>query len=413
METLHPREIELGLERVRVVSQRMGLDHPGFCIITVAGTNGKGSSVAMLEAILHAAGYAVGSYSSPHLIDYNERVRIRTEPVSDADLCRAFERVEAARADTPLTYFEFGTLAAMALFRQHGMQIAVLEVGLGGRLDAVNAWDADVALISTIGIDHIDWLGPDRESIGREKAGVYRAGRPAICSDPQPPDSVVQTAASVGARFYQAGRDFSFEAQGGAWVWRHGERVRSALPAPAMRGDYQINNAAGVLMALETLADRFPVTQAEVRSGLLSAVLPGRFQTLPGTPLRVLDVAHNLQAVESLIANLRHQPTAARTIAVCGMLRDKPLVEVMQAMLPVVHRWHLATLSTGRGASAQDLHTALVSAGVSAPVTQHADVTQAYAAALADAGPGDRVVVFGSFYTVGAILRQLQHERVR
>jgi dihydrofolate synthase/folylpolyglutamate synthase len=413
METLHPREIDLGLERVRVVSQRLALDHPGFCIITVAGTNGKGSSVAMLEAILHAAGYAVGSYSSPHLIDYNERVRIRTEPVSDADLCQAFERVEAARADTPLTYFEFGTLAAMELFRRYGMQIVVLEVGLGGRLDAVNAWDADVALISAIGIDHTDWLGPDRESIGREKAGVYRNHRPAICSDPQPPASVAQTAAQVGARLYQAGRDFSFEAQATAWLWRHGQRVRSALPAPAMRGDYQLYNASGVLMALETLADRFPVTQAQVRSGLLNAVLPGRFQTLPGTPLRVLDVAHNLQAIESLIANLRRQPTAARTIAVCGMLRDKPLVQVMQAMLPVVHIWHLASLGTARGASAQDLHAALVSAGVSAPVTQHAGVAQAYAAALADAGPGDRVVVFGSFYTVGAILRQLQHERVR
>ncbi len=413
METLHPREIELGLERVRVVSQRLALDHPGFCIITVAGTNGKGSSVAMLEAILHAAGYAVGSYSSPHLIDYNERVRIRTQPVSDADLCQAFERVEAARADTPLTYFEFGTLAAVDLFRQHGMEIVVLEVGLGGRLDAVNAWDADVAVISSIGIDHTEWLGPDRESIGREKAGVYRAGRPAICSDPAPPASVAQTAERIGARLYQAGRDFSFEAQDAAWLWRQGERVRSALPYPAMRGDYQLNNAAGVLMALETLADRFPVTQAEVRSGLLNAVLPGRFQTLPGTPLRVLDVAHNLQAIESLIANLRRQPTAARTIAVCGMLKDKPLLEVMQAMLPVVHIWHLASLTTGRGASAQDLHAALNSVGVSAPVTQHGSVTLAYAAALACAGAGDRVVVFGSFYTVGAILRQLQQERVR
>ena len=413
METLHPREIDLALERVRVVSQRLALEHPGFCIITVAGTNGKGSSVAMLEAMLHAAGYRVGSYSSPHLIDYNERVRICTQPVSDADLCQAFERVEVARADTPLTYFEFGTLAAVDLFRRHGMEIVVLEVGLGGRLDAVNAWDADVAVISAIGIDHTEWLGPDRESIGREKAGVFRNRRPAICSDPAPPASVAQMASAVGARLYQAGRDFSFELEDGAWLWRAAGRVRSALPYPAMRGDYQLNNAAGVLMALETLADRFPVTQAQVRSGLLTAVLPGRFQTLPGAPLRVLDVAHNLQAIESLIANLRRQPTAGRTIAVCGMLKDKPLLEVMQAMLPVVHAWHLASLGTRRGASAQDLQVALNSAGVSAPVTQHAEVTLAYAAALADAGPGDRVVVFGSFYTVGAILRQLQQERVR
>ncbi len=412
LETLHPRVIDLGLERVRLVAQRLGLEQPDFCIITVAGTNGKGSSVAMLEAILHAAGYRVGSYSSPHLIDYNERIRIQTEPLADAELCAAFTRVDAARGDTSLTYFEFGTLAALDLFRAHRREIVVLEVGLGGRLDAVNVWDADVALISAIGIDHTEWLGPDRESIGREKAGVLRAGRPAVCSDPAPPASVAQVATALGAHLYQSGRDFSFEPGADSWTWRHGGRVRSALPHPAMRGDYQLYNAAGVLMALEAVGSRFPVTQAQVRAGLLTAVLPGRFQTLPGRPLRVLDVAHNLQAVESLAANLRRQPVAGRTFAVCGMLRDKPVSDVMRVMGPEVHAWHLASLATARGASAEELHAALVSAGVTAPATLHADVASAYDAAMAAAGPEDRVVVFGSFYTVGGILRRLRPERI-
>jgi dihydrofolate synthase/folylpolyglutamate synthase len=407
METLHPSEIDLGLERVRAVCRRLALDRPGFAIITVAGTNGKGSTVAMLEAMLHAAGYRVGSYTSPHLIDYNERVRIQTSPVSDEELCAAFGRIDAQRAGTSLTYFEFGTLAAMELFRVHGVEIAVLEVGLGGRLDAVNVWDADVAIISSIGIDHTDWLGPDRESIGREKAGIFRNGRPAVCSDPSPPATIEQVAAETGARLYRTGRDFGFETNDSSWTWRCGAQVRSALPHPAMRGPWQLNNAAGVLMALELLAARFPVSQAQVRSGLLGAVLPGRFQTLPGRPLRIFDVAHNVEAVESLAANLRSQPVAGRTIAVCGMLRDKPVAGALQVMAPLVDAWHMAALTTGRGASAQVLSQAAADAGIRVPVMQHADPVGAWLAACAGAGPDDRIVVFGSFHTVGAILRQL------
>ena len=411
METLHPREIDLGLERVRTVCRRLALDRPGFAIITVAGTNGKGSTVAMLEAILHAAGYRVGSYTSPHLIDYNERVRIQACPVSDEDLCGAFDRIDAQRAGTSLTYFEFGTLAAIDLFRTHGVEIAVLEVGLGGRLDAVNVWDADVSIVTSIGIDHTDWLGPDRESIGREKAGIFRNGRPAVCSDPSPPASIEAVAANVGARFYLTGRDFEFETADSAWTWRSGSQVRSALPHPAMRGAYQLDNASGVLMALELLAARFPVSQAQVRGGLLNAVLPGRFQTLPGQPLRVFDVAHNVEAVEALAANLRRQPRTGRTIAVCGMLRDKPMVGALRVMAPLVDVWHMAALDTGRGATAQELAQAAAVAGINAPVTTHPDVNAAYLAACAAAGPDDRIVVFGSFHTVGAILRQLPYQQ--
>lgn len=406
METLHPREIELGLVRVNEVRERLGLTQPVFAVVTVAGTNGKGSTVAMLEHSLHAAGYRVGAYTSPHLIDYNERVHISTEALSDAELCAAFERVEAVRADTPLTYFEFGTLAAVDLFRQHNVDIAILEVGLGGRLDAVNAWDAEVSIVSSVGIDHTDWLGPDRESIGREKAGVYRAQRCAICGDPEPPRSLMEVAEHLGARLLCVDRDFDFERLPEGWTWRALDKIHAGLPYPAMRGDYQLYNAACVLMALDCLAERFPVTMADIRAGLLNAVLPGRFQTLPGRPVRVLDVAHNVQAAEALARTLRAQVVPGRTIAVCGMLHDKPIVDVLRILVPLVSSWHIAGLAGARGTSTEDMRAALAAAGVSAGVGLHEDIEQAYVAALAEASENDRIVVFGSFHTVGAILRQ-------
>jgi len=405
MESLHPREIELGLARTQAVSDRMGLTRLPFPVVTVAGTNGKGSTVAMLEAMLHVAGYKVGAYSSPHLFAYNERVRLAAAPVGDAELCRAFECVEQARAATSLTYFEFGTLAAVEIFRRAGVDIAILEVGLGGRLDAVNIWDADVAIISSIGIDHTEWLGPDRESIGREKAGIFRAGRPAVCSDPAPPASIAETATRVGAELLRVHHDFDFEAQEQSWVWRSRNRQRAGLPHPAMRGAYQLYNASGALMALEILAPRFPVTQAQVRAGLLTAVLPGRFQTLPGRPLRVVDVAHNPQAARALAATLRSQRVAGVTLGVVGMFKDKPIADVMREMAEVVDRWHVASLGGARGASAEQLCAAMVEAGIRAPIARHAQVTDAYAAACREARPDDRVVAFGSFHTVSAILR--------
>ncbi len=413
METLHPREIDLGLDRVRAVGASLGLERLPFPVVTVAGTNGKGSTVAMLEAILHGAGYCVGAYTSPHLIDYNERVRTATVCASDAELSSAFERVEQARGQTSLTYFEFGTLAAVDLFRSQHVDIAILEVGLGGRLDAVNLWDAEVAIISSIGIDHTQWLGPDRESIGREKSGIFRAGRPAVCSDPAPPATIAQAAAGVGARLLLVGRDFTFDRGATDWTWRcaSAPAVRAALPYPAMRGDYQLYNASGVLMALELLAPRFPVTQGQVRSGLLEAVLPGRFQTLPGVPRRILDVAHNAQAAQALAATLNSQKVAGRTLAVVGMLKDKPMAHVLAALAGVVDGWYLASLDTERGASAQQLQAALRESGGQAPAELYSDVNAAYTAVMSQATAADRIVVFGSFHTVSAILRQLSAER--
>ena len=409
METLHPHEIELGLTRTVAVRDRMDLKVLPFAVITVTGTNGKGSTAAILEHSLHAAGYRVGCYSSPHLIDYNERVRIATDVVRDIELCEAFERVEAARAETPLTYFEFGTLAAVDLFRQHNVEIAILEVGLGGRLDAVNAWDAEVSIVSSVGIDHTEWLGPDRESIGREKAGIYRAGRCAICGDPDPPQSLLQVAEEAGARLLCVHRDFDFERLQDGWTWRALDKMHTGLPYPAMRGDYQFYNAASAIMALSCIAERFPLKMADIRAGMLNAVLPGRFQTLPGRPLRVLDVAHNAQAARALARTLQAQVVPGRTIAVCGMLHDKPIVDVLRIMAPLVARWHLAGLPGARGTSTEDMRAALAAAGVSEEAGLHEDIVQAYAAALAEADVHDRVVVFGSFHTVGAILRQPQN----
>ncbi|MHB8346545.1 MAG: bifunctional tetrahydrofolate synthase/dihydrofolate synthase [Acidiferrobacterales bacterium] len=416
METLHPRAIDLGLGRAREVAVRMDLESLPFPVVTVAGTNGKGSTVAMLEAMLHAAGYRVGSYTSPHLLDYNERVRMARVAAGDAELCAAFEEVESNRGQTSLTYFEFGTLAAAHLLRMHKIDIAVLEVGLGGRLDAVNLWDADVAVISSIGIDHTDWLGPDRESIGREKAGIFRAGRSAVCSDPAPPATIAEHATAIGAELWLAGRDFGFETSATGWAWncpRCGTgRIRAALPYPAMRGDYQLYNASGVLMALELLAPRFTVSQADVRAGLQQAVLPGRFQTLPGIPVRVLDVAHNAQAARSLASTLASQNVSGKTLAVVGMLRDKPMADVLAEVSGVVDVWHLATLDTPRGASAEQLYAAMSEAGIGASATLHPEVVAAYSEALRQAGPEDRIVVFGSFHTVGAILRAVPSSSV-
>ncbi len=396
--------MELGLERVSEVAARMRL-RPQFCTITVAGTNGKGSTVALLEAILHGAGYKVGAYTSPHMLRYNERVRIATECASDEALCEAFAHIEHVRAEIPLTYFEFSTLAALHMFCVAGVEVALLEVGLGGRLDAVNVLDADVAILSSVGTDHTHWLGEGREQIGREKAGIFRADRPAICADLDPPASVAHSAAMVKAHLLQIGRDFHVERDGPSWRWRSPTQLRTGLPYPAMRGDYQLRNAAATLMALECLRERLAVTQADVRRGLLSAQLPGRFQTLPGLPVRVLDVAHNAEAAQALAATLHAQAVPGRTLAVFGVLRDKPIAQMVRALAPVIERWYLATLAVDRGTSAEELRAALASAGVEGPVTLHADPVSAYTSACEAATAQDRVVVFGSFHTVSDILR--------
>jgi len=398
IERQHPQAIALGLDRVREVLGRLEarIDCP---VITVAGTNGKGSTVAMLEAILRAAGYRTGLYTSPHLWRYNERVRVAGEEAGDAELAEAFAAVEAARGDVPLTYFEYGTLGALWLFARSRLDALVLEVGLGGRLDAVNVVDADCAVLTSVGIDHVEYLGPDRESIGREKAGIFRRGRPAVVADPDPPASVL----AADARLLLAGRDFGYENQGSQWAWWGPSGRRAGLAHPALRGAVQLRNASAAMMALECLRDRLPVAMQDVRRGLAEVTLPGRFQVLPGRPQVILDVAHNPQAASVLAANLAASGFAPETIAVLGMLRDKDLVGVVRAVAPRVTRWHLATLPGPRGATARDLAVALAEAGVRAPSFEHASVAAALAAAKGEAGENDKIVVFGSFLTVAGI----------
>ena len=407
IEQLHPRVIDLGLERVAAVLQAMKLARPSFTVITVGGTNGKGSTVTLCDAILRAAGYRVGAYMSPHLIRYNERVRVDGRMVSDRELCDAFERVEAHRGDARLTYFEYGTIAALDIFTRQSVDIAILEVGMGGRLDAVNAVDPDIAVVTSIGIDHVDWLGPDRESIGREKAGIFRAARPAVCGDLDPPASLIDSAERSGATLYRIGREFSAMPAPPGWSYQFGERLRAGLPFPLLRGDYQLRNAACALTALELLADRHPTTQAQIRQGLLTAFVPGRFQVLPGAVPTILDVAHNEQAAQALADNLAQHRVLGRTHAVFGMLVDKSIADVARAVADRVDAWYAVTLGGARGARADNIARALVQAGVRGSVAQFDSAVAGYEAARAAAGPTDRVLVFGSFYTVGDILAHL------
>jgi dihydrofolate synthase/folylpolyglutamate synthase len=402
-ETLHPSAIDLGLERPGKVLRALGLESPQHTVITVAGTNGKGSSVAMLERILLAAGYRVGCYTSPHLLRYNERIRIQGKEVADEALCQSFERIDRVRGETSLTYFEFGTLAAFDLFAQGALDVVVLEVGLGGRLDAVNLLDADVALVTAVDIDHAAWLGNDRERIGREKAGIFRHDRPAVCSDPQPPSSLLACAAELDTRLYRLGSDFHYQDAVDSWTWRCGKQQRHALPHPALRGPFQLQNAAGVLMVLELLSEQLPVSHQHLRQGLLSVALPGRFQVLPGEIPMIVDVAHNPQSAAALAENLRQMPSAGRTRAVVAMLADKDQSGVIRALVDRVDDWYVAGLDVERGGDGRDLAAIIAAEAATAPAC-FASVAEACAQARAEAGAGDRIIVFGSFYTVAEVL---------
>jgi dihydrofolate synthase / folylpolyglutamate synthase len=403
IEQQHPKTIALGLERVAEVLGR--LDAALHCpVITVGGTNGKGSTCALLESILGAAGYRTALYTSPHLLRYNERVRIGGSEAGDAALCEAFAAVERARRQTPLTYFEYGTLAALWLFARERIEAAVLEVGLGGRLDAVNAVDPDCAVLTSVGIDHVEYLGGSRESIGREKAGIFRAGRPAVVAEPDPPAAVLS---SVGEKlFFQ--KDFGYSAQPAQWSYWGPAGKRSGLAYPALRGTIQLRNASAALCALDTLRGRLPIAMQDVRVGLAQVALPGRFQVLPGRPQVILDVAHNVEAAKTLARNLAASGFSAATIAVCGMLRDKDIEGVLRELAPRIDRWHLASLSGPRAASAGELARHLKNAP---EVHQHASPGEAFAAAKNRAGENDKIVVFGSFLTVGEIMAWLNDNK--
>ena len=406
IEQQHPQTIALGLERVARVRDAMALV-PAVPVITVAGTNGKGSTCAMLEAMLSAAGYRVGLYTSPHLLRYNERVRIAGTEADDGALVSAFARVEAARTEqagnTRLTYFEFGTLAAVDLFLRSAVDVLVLEVGLGGRLDAVNAFNADCAIVTSIALDHMDYLGATREAIGHEKAGIFRAGKPAVLADPAPPLSVLAHAQAIGARLLRIGHEFGYKAEGDQWLFWGPAGRESGLPNPALRGRTQLLNASATFAALDTLQQRLPVSMQQRRRGLAEVQLRGRFQVLPGRPVVVLDVGHNPQAAAVLSDNLSDMGTHSDTWAVFGMLRDKDIAGVVRALAKRIDHWMVCTLPPPRGAHAAELAQALRQAGVDAARTFE-NPALAYAAACSEAADNDRIVVFGSFHTVADVL---------
>ena len=411
-ERLHPHNIEMGLDRVRTVVERMAL-HFDCSVITVAGTNGKGSTCAMLEACLLQAGYRTGVYTSPHLVHFQERCRVHGETVEPDALLPHFERVEQARLGAApedavsLTYFEFTTLAILSLMAASNLEVAILEVGLGGRLDAVNVIDADCAVITSIDLDHMDWLGTDRESIGREKAGIMRTGRPVIISDPVPPQSVLDHGLEIGADVWTFGRDFNFTGDKQQWGWAGRGRRYSGLAYPALRGANQLVNASGVLAALEALRGRIPVTAQAVRNGLAMVELPGRFQIVPGQPALVLDVAHNPHAVAALTENLDAMGYYPTTHAVFGAMADKDLAPMLARVGPLVDRWYFCDLPTPRAATAEQLQSAWKTANSRPEVKAgtYMDPLSALNAAVAAADPADRIVVFGSFFTVGGVLK--------
>jgi dihydrofolate synthase/folylpolyglutamate synthase len=404
-ERLHPKTIELGLERSQAVAARMGLRFE--CpVITVAGTNGKGSTCAMLEAIALQAGYRTGVYTSPHLVHFEERCRIHGEIVKAQELIPHFEKVEAAREGTSLSYFEFTTLAIMSLMAASRLDVAILEVGLGGRLDTVNIIDTDCAVITSIDLDHMDYLGTDRESIGREKAGIMRTGKPAVVSDPMPPQSVIDRATEIGADLWTLGRDFNFSGDKLQWAWAGRGRRYSGLAYPALRGANQLMNASGALAALEALRGLIPVTAQAVRTGLALVELPGRFQIVPGQPALVLDVAHNPHSVAALAANLDAMGFFPTTHAVFGAMADKDLAPMLKKMGPLVDRWYFTDLPTPRASAAAALLERWRAQETRRDVaaSTHAAPMEALRAAVAAADPADRIVVFGSFYTVGGVL---------
>ncbi len=421
-ERLHAVGIDMGLERVGEVWRRAGATlgtPPGQepvdgapVVFTVAGTNGKGSTCAMLEGILLSAGFQVGVYSSPHLVHFEERCRIGGHLVTAEALLPHFEAIEVARGDVPLTYFEFTTLVMLRLLAGSGLDAVILEVGLGGRLDAVNVVDADCAIVTSIDLDHMDYLGPDREAIGFEKAGILRAGRAAVVSDPQPPASLLQHAESIGADVWLFGRDHNYAGDRQQWSWGGRNKRFNGMAYPALRGANQLLNASGVLAALEAMRHRLPVSAQAVRTGLATVELPGRFQIVPGQPTLILDVAHNPHAAATLAVNLDQMGFFPRTHVVWGAMADKDLAGMVHKLRPLVDTWHCCDLPTPRGASAQQLQDAIAAdaaahPAVSAPkasVSQHADPLTALHAALAVADPTDRIVVFGSFFTVGGVL---------
>ena len=398
IEALHPKAIAMGLDRVSAVAKNCHIK-PSFPIITVAGTNGKGSTCAMLSQIYTEAGYKVGCYTSPHLLRYNERVRINQQDISDNDLCAAFEAVENARKDIALTYFEMGTLAAMWHFCQSNVDVVVLEVGLGGRLDAVNIFEPACTIVTTIDLDHMEFLGDTREKIGFEKAGIFRPAILAICGDDNPPASLIAHAKQINAPLKLINRDFSVKKLAHGWQYSQGEE-NYLLPNLGLQGEFQLNNAACVVCAVQHMQSVLPVTTHQIYTALQAVTLIGRFYAIQSNPSIIVDVAHNPHAALSLAHNLKTTACTGKTLAVFAMLADKDIDGVIQALSVHINQWFIADNHSARGAKAQNLQDKLMQHDSKALTVLFADVASALVAACKVATKNDRIIVFGSFYTV-------------
>ena len=400
LEHLHSKTIDLGLTRVNEVAGRMAVVKPAPFVFTVAGTNGKGTTCRTLESVLMAAGYRVGVYSSPHLVRYTERVRVQGEELPEAAHTASFAEIEAARGEISLSYFEFGTLSALWLFKQAQLDVVILEVGLGGRLDATNIVDADVAVVTSIALDHTDWLGPDRESIGREKAGIFRSGRPAIVGEPDMPHTIADVAAEKGAMLRRRGVDWRYASGEQGWDFSDEQGTLAGLPLPQV----PMPNAATALAALR--ASGLTVSEQAIRDGIRQAMLPGRFQIIGEAPRVILDVAHNPHAAAYLAGRLKSLPKTGRVLAVIGMLHDKDIAGTLANLMAEVDCWYCAPLEGPRGATAEQLLEHLRTGRACA------DVAQAWHAAMADAGPEDTVLVCGSFHTVAHVMEEIDAGRI-
>jgi dihydrofolate synthase/folylpolyglutamate synthase len=409
-ESLHPLVIDLGLERASQVFGALNPDYIKPPTITVAGTNGKGSTVAYLESIYTAQGYRVGAYTSPHILKYNERIKIDGKPVPDDEICKAFARIESVRGDTSLSYFEFGTLAALDIFHRAGVDVQLLEVGLGGRLDAVNIVDPDVALITSICIDHIEWLGGTREAIGREKAGIFRAATPAITGDPEPPESLVQSAREQHAKLYCIGKDFGYKKQATGWDWYFADQQMLQLPEPGLKGEHQYRNASSVILAVTQMAEILPVTEASIKQGLKNVHLAGRFQLIDGEIPVLLDVGHNPQAVRTLAEYVTTVFPGKRIHAVFSMMKDKDIAGVIEIMHPVVYDWFFAPLANPRAATESVMRDIFSQSSVTNVSFGFSNFNEAFLAAKNQSQHGDLLLVFGSFFLVSECLVEFENK---
>lgn len=402
--TLHAREIELGLERISEVASRLDLLDCPFPVITVAGTNGKGSTVAMISSILHHAGYKVGTYTSPHIIHYNERIRIGLRCVNDQQLCDSFEKINQAREDISLSFFEFATLTALDVFHKNSVDVAVLEVGLGGRLDATNIIDNDLGFVTSIGLDHTEWLGDNRELIGREKAGIFRAATPAISGDIDPPASVKTAADNVNADFYQQDQDFSYRVAKSSWSFMTDGYELHGLPLPNLSGAIQIRNAASVIMGLYCIKDKLPVNVGAIETGLREVTLEGRFQRIVKGCEIILDVAHNYDSAKILSDNLMALPTPQKTIAVFAVLSDKDIEGIVSLLHSHIDEWYISEVNSPRRMPVDQVEQSVMKQSSTTHVVRFESVESAYAQAQLDASEGHRILVFGSIFTVSEVL---------